>query len=357
MIRKGFVFPVFLCIYHLLFAIVAWQYSLKNPGDAIRYWYPDKNWYSYFNIGPDIIKLINYAFSKVLHLPFWMGFILYSFIGYLAIFELYKFSKNYVFNSESGIKQLTLMAFFMLPNLHFWTSIIGKEAIVFLAITWIIIHHAKGKMFTLKYVFGWLILILIRPHVALFLLLAIGIDYIFRGKINQKKLITLGVGSALCFILYIMTLSILNRNPFDIAYILERNNASLLAFKRAGSYVPMINYNFVERFFALNFRPLFWDAESFFGMVLSIENGLILILFLSGIYYGLKNYKTVKSDRFVRISLLFFIISSLFFIQRYSCLGIFVRTKIMYMPFVLIALIRIISYHHKKNEEDNRMFL
>ena len=212
-------------------------------------------------------------------------------------------------------------------------------------------------MFSLKYVFGWLILILIRPHVALFLHLAIGIDYIFRGKINQKKLITLGVGSAICFILYIMTLSILNRNPFDIAYILERNNASLLAFKRAGSYVPMINYNFVERFFALNFRPLFWDAQSFFGMVLSIENGLVLILFLSGIYYYIKNYKTVKSDRFVRISLLFFIISSLFFIQRYSCIGIFVRTKIMYIPFVLIALIRIISYHHKKNEEDNRMFL
>lgn len=340
--RKWLGFPIFLFFYHLIFACIAWQYSQKNMGDAYRYWHLDKTWSTYFNIGTGIIKWLNYPFSQTLHLPFWSGFVLYSLIGFYAIFELYNFAKDYIKPNTNWSKYL-LMFIFLLPNLHFWTSIVGKEPIVFLAITWVFINQIKNRYFNFQYILSWVLLILIRPHVAMFLLLAISFALIIKDKtFSKEKVLVIFSTFVLSMGLYLMTMRLMNRNPFDIAYILERNDASLLAFKRANSYVPMINYNLFERFFALNFRPLFTDSVSLYSFVLSAENLIVLILLLVSLIIYILRFKIIKLDFFARVVLLFFIISSLFFIQRYSCLGIFVRTKIMYLPFVLILVVKII---------------
>lgn len=340
---RKWLFPVFLLLYHSAFAFIAWQYNLANPSDAYKYWHFEGNWIDFFSIGTDVIKFINYPFVKVLNLPFWMGFSMYSLIGYYAILELYRFAQSYV-NPQHDTVKYGLMGVFLLPNLHFWTAIIGKEPLVFLAITWIIIKQTEKQYINFKYFVGWLLLILIRPHVALFLLLAIGITLLIKDSQLTRKKIGIAIGLATCSLgLYLMTMHLLNRNPFDLAYILERNNASLVAFKRANSYVPMIDYNWIERIFALNFRPLFFDAHSFFSLVLSVENVLTLLLMFLALMSYIVRFKTIKLDTFARISLLFFVVSSLFFIQRYSCLGIFVRTKIMYAPFVLILAIKILN--------------
>lgn len=338
---KEWLFPVILLVYHLIFALLAWQYSISNLGDAHRYWYLDKHWTAYGGIGTDVIKLINYPFSQLLHWPFWAGFILYSFVGGYAILELYRFSLRLI-QPQQLWQQYLLMMIFLLPNLHFWTSVIGKEPIVFLAITWIMVMQAEKSYRNFRYGIGWLLLILIRPHVALFLLMAIAMATALADrKWDQKKTLMMAGVLVIGLGLYLMTMHLLHRNPWDIVYILERNNASLIAFKRAGSYVPMIDYTIIERLWALNFRPFFTDASSLYAWVLSAENFLVLLLLLGALLMGTRKYKNIQFDDFTRTALLFFIIASLFFIQRYSCLGIFVRTKIMYMPFLLIAALQL----------------
>lgn len=341
--RQERTFSVFLLVYHLVFVVIVWQYYLHHGGDAQKYWQLSNGWGSYLNPGTDVIKFINYPFASILNMPFWCGFMLYSWIGFYAIYKLYRFALKYI-NPSTALGTYLLMAVFLLPNLHFWTSVIGKEPIVFLAITWIMINYSEKKYLSFKFLFGALLLILIRPHVALFLLISMALAIIFNSKKSSGKKIAIGVVTVvLSFGLYLMTMHLLNRNPFDIAYILERNDASLVAFKRAGSYVPMIDYNFFERIFALNFLPLFSESKTLFDIVLSAENFLTLILLISSILiYGI-NYKKIKLDMFSQVALVFFVISSLFFIQRYSCLGIFVRTKIMYLPFVFIVAVKILS--------------
>ena len=335
-------FSVFLLIYHLAFAFFTWNYSQQNMGDAYRYWHLTANWTAYFKVGTDVVRFINYPFSEILNLPFWIGFLLYNFIGYYAIYQLFNFAKDYI-NPTNKWGEYLLMFIFLFPNLHFWTSIIGKEPIIFLAITWIIINQVKIKYFSFQYVLGWILLILIRPHVAMFLLLAISFALIINDKgFSRQKILIVFSTLLLSLGLYLMTMQLLNRNPLDIAHILERNDASLIAFQRAESYVPMINYNVFERFFALNFRPLFVDSVSLYSFILSVENLFILILIFSSVLIYIYRFKEIRLDFFAKIALLFLIISSLFFIQRYSCLGIFVRTKVMYMPFVLIVAAKVI---------------
>ncbi len=344
-------FPVFLLIYHLIFAVIAWQYNLQHKSDSYRYWHFTQNWKTYFHIGTDIIKLINYPFVRVLNLPFWTGFLIHSLIGFFAIYELYKFSLKYIIPNNSWVKYL-LMVIFLLPNLHFWTSIIGKEPIVFLTITWILIKHSQRNYLSFKYILGWLLLVMIRPHVSMFLLISISLATVFyEKKLTLKKILIIVSMSISVLLMYLMTMQLLNRDPFDIAYILERNDASLIAFKRAGSYVPMISYNLFEKFFALNFRPLFADADSLFSFILSVENFLTLLILFYALYVYISSYKIIKFDVFARISLLFFVVSSLFFIQRYSCLGIFVRTKVMYLPFVMVVVLKIFSVSKSLSNE------
>ena len=342
-----------LFLYHLLFTGIAYAYFLYNKGDAHNYWNLTEHWTTYIGIGTKVIKLINYPLVAVLKLPFWFGFLIYNLIGFVAIWELYSFAHHYI-SPKTKMADLLLKILCLLPNLHFWTSIIGKEPVVFLAVTWIMTQYADAKFYSFKSILGWLLLMAIRPHVAMFLLLAVLITAVCSsGKWSYRKIGWMLAGLLGCFSLYILTLKLLNRNPFDIQYILERNDASLIAFRRANSYVPMIDYNIVERFFALNFRPLFWDADSFLSLILSVENGLVLLLLSGALLACIRDFRTITTDSFTKLSIGFFLISSFFFIQRYSCLGIFARTKIMYMPFVLIAAIRIINIKMTKNDANN----
>ncbi len=335
-------FRMALFLYHLLFAGIAYAYFLYNKGDAHNYWNLTEHWTSYIGIGTKVIKLINYPLVAVLKLPFWFGFLIYNLIGFVAIWELYSFAHHYI-SPKTKMADLLLKILCLLPNLHFWTSIVGKEPVVFLAVVWIMTQYADAKFYSFKSILGWLLLMAIRPHVAMFLLLAIVISLLFSsGKLTIKKVRMIIFGMAGSFIMYILTLKLLNRNPFDIQYILERNDASLIAFRRANSYVPMIDYNIVERFFALNFRPLFWDADSFLSLILSAENGLVLLLLSGALLACIRHFRTISIDSFAKLSMAFFLISSCFFIQRYACLGIFVRTKMMYMPFLLVAALKII---------------
>ena len=344
-------FRMALFLYHLLFAGIAYAYFLYNKGDAHNYWNLTEHWTSYIGIGTKVIKLINYPLVAVLKLPFWFGLLIYNLIGFLAIWELYSFAHHYI-SPKTEMADLLLKILCLLPNLHFWTSIIGKEPVVFLAVTWIMTEYADAKFYSFKSILGWLLLMAIRPHVAMFLLLAIVISLLFSsGKLTIKKVRMIIFGMAGSFIMYILTLKLLNRNPFDIQYILERNDASLIAFRRANSYVPMIDYNIVERFFALNFRPLFWDADSFLSLILSVENGLVLLLLSGALFACIRDFRTISIDSFAKLSMAFFLISSCFFIQRYACLGIFVRTKMMYMPFLLLAALKIILPYVNTNKK------
>lgn len=351
--NSEFRFRMALFLYHLMFAGIACVYFLYNKGDANNYWNLTEHWTSYIGIGTKVIKLINYPLVAVLKLPFWFGLLIYNLIGFVAIWELYSFAHHYI-RPKTKMADLLLKILCLLPNLHFWTSIVGKEPVIFLAVVWIMTQYADAKFYSFKSILGWLLLMAIRPHVAMFLLLAIVILLLFSsGKLTIKKVRMIIFGMAGSFIMYILTLKLLNRNPFDIQYILERNDASLMAFQRADSYVPMIDYNVFERFFALNFRPLFLDANSWLTLILSVENLLVLILFSGALFYCFKHFKTITTDSFTKLSIGFFLISSFFFIQRYSCLGIFARTKIMYMTFVLIAAIRIINIKMTKNDANN----
>ena len=100
------------------------------------------------------------------------------------------------------------------------------------------------------------------------------------------------------------------------------------------------------RFFTFLFRPIFYDATNAFGLIVSLEN-LILLIITIKMFFS-KPFQCLKKASFLIKGLfVFFLLSSVIFSLILGNLGIMIRMKNMIMPSFFIFLLWIFS----KNEE------
>jgi len=337
----------FLFLYHIIFIIIAYHYVLKYSGDANLYWFNSnyvqhKSWLDFLKYGADFILFLNYPFI-ILGLPFWFGFLLYGSIGFFGIVKWIQWAELVVQDSFTykGFNLLYLL--FFLPNLHVWTASLGKEALVFWGIASVFYAITTQKFTTFSSIIGSLLILLIRPHVALMLLSAIGIVFVFQKcrSIRQRLTILTVFFSAVMVILY-MVFQLSGIKYWDWERITYFNDYSVLSFRHSGSYVPMLDYPYYYKLFSFHFRPLFFDAQSILSIFASIENSLVLIIFVLALFFGIRFYKKIKYTKEMKMVFLFTFIATLLYIERYANLGIFMRTKMMFQPFFVVSLLLII---------------
>jgi hypothetical protein len=334
--------------YHLIFIVFAYQLRvIRGISDAHFYWAQNFiidhfSWWHYAHYGTDFILFLNYPFIQ-LGLPFWFGFLLYGIVGFMGVLKWMQWVELVVGQKiqYKGINVLYLV--FLFPSLHFWTANLGKEPLIFWGITTVFYAVASANYKSFSFIVGALLLVIIRPHVALMLLLAIGLVMMFQKTYSLKKRLTIAVIVFSVFTaLFYMVLQLTQIRYLDWKRMQYFNEFSILSFRNSGTYVPMLDYNYAYRFFAFNFRPLFFDAKSVLGFLASIENALLLLIYLTALVVAVVFYKKIVFPQWMKMAFLFALIASLLYIQRYANLGIFMRTKIMFQPFVLIALFCII---------------
>jgi len=300
---------------------------------------------------------LNYPFLK-LDLPFWFGHALYACIGIWGIYLFGKWAYKVLNLKSSGNLLIFILLGFILiqPNLHVWTSLISKEVIVFWSISAIFYSSlSTAKRWYLGSI-GVFLLVMLRPHVAFMLLTSAIIVFILDRKLSLKLRLLVFSGAVLsCTGLFYLMLKISKIRYFDWSRIQHYNEFSVLSLKGTSGYVPMLDYNYVYKLFSLNFRPLFFDAYNAFTLLASLENIISLLFVLSGLLLVFKNFKTLVFSRWMKVSFLFFIIASVLYIERYSNLGLFMRTKMMYMPFLFVAITAVISQSMKMNSLSHKL--
>lgn len=332
-----------LFFYHLVFTIISYQFVVAHKGDSYLYWAKTFNvnqysWFDFAGLNTNFILFLNYPFIK-LGLPFWFGFVLYSTIGFLGILKFIQWAA-FAFGDSFKFKGINMLYIvFLLPNLHFWTATLGKESLIFWGIANIFYAIASQKYKTFSFIVGSLIVLFIRPHVALMLLAPITLIILFDSKYSLKKRIRFSV-CALAFlgVLLYMVFQLSNIRYWNWERISYFNDYSILSFKNSGSYVPMLEYNYFYKIFSFNFRPLFFDANTLWMLFASIENSIVLLLYGASLFFVVKYYKKINFTQCMKIAFLFTFIASMLYVQRYANLGIFMRTKIMFEPFALVAL-------------------
>ncbi|QBZ97878.1 hypothetical protein [Flavobacterium sangjuense] len=335
--------------YHLLFILIAYKLRVdRGISDAHLYWgksidINQHSWFDFANYGTNFILFLNYPFIK-LGLPFWFGFLMYGIIGFLGIRKFMDWA-FLVFGKPLQYKGFNLLYLvFFLPNLHFWTASLGKEALLFWGIASVFYAMASHNYKTFSFVVGSLLVLIIRPHVALMLLAAIALIVLFDSKYSLKKRIAFFT-FALVFLsmLLYMVFQLSNIRYWNWERITYFNEYSILSFKGSGTYVPMLEYNYFYKLFSFNFRPLFFDSINVWTFFGSIENCIVLLLHGIALFFVVKFYAKITFGQWLKIVFLFTFIASLLYVQRYANLGIFMRTKMMFQPFMMIALLFIIK--------------
>ena len=340
-------FPAFLFGYHLLFAFVGWDYVTKNNGDAIRYWFvgqdlSQKTWLSFFQPGTDIIKILTFPLVKYLHLPFWSGFLIFSIMSYLGFYKLWQIILALTRNHQPSF--LVGVLLLLLPNLHLWTSFIGKESILLVALVFMVEKIMSQNFESSTFIMSFLVIALIRPHVAIVLLFALLIATMWKGNLTWKKKLQVGVGSAFGFAgLYFILkkITFIPNKPWErIIYIYQYHIRGL---KKTAAYVPLDDYGLPYKLFTFYFRPLPFEKTGWLYQIWSLENLILLLLSGSALYVVVKNFKKIKwgvSDIFTIFAIL---LLAIMYVYAYANYGLIARTKIMAMPFLYIVLVKILA--------------
>jgi hypothetical protein len=337
-----------LFVYHCLFIYLAYTIRInRGISDSLFYWAKTFNidsysWWSFAELGTSFMLFLNFPFIK-LQFPFWFGFLLYGIIGFLGILMYIKWI-HLVFGKEFLIFGINILpVFYFLPNMHFWTSGIGKEPIVFFGLASVFYALSSRNFASLSFIVGSLLVFAIRPHIAMIVLSSIVIVYIFRRDILFKtRLIIASLSSVLIIGLLYIVFQMTHIRYWNWERINYFNEYSILSFRYSGSYVPMLEYNWFYKLFSFYFRPLFYDVNSILGFFVSIENIFILLIHCLALFFMLK-FSSLRYVEWVKYVFTFTIICGLIYVQRYANLGIFIRTKMMFQPFTIIALLFIIK--------------
>ncbi|MES2417269.1 MAG: hypothetical protein V4541_03725 [Bacteroidota bacterium] len=347
---------------HLSFGIAFITFNLSGfGGDAIGYWqYPRIYGWDYIinaisQKSPSAyVFFINYFLTNILSLSFITVSMFYIILGYFGFVVLLQIIKENIPNYHilKKVKLLGLPIFpyvLYFPNIHFWTSGIGKDTLLFFSIV-IFIYGIKNirKRF-LYIIISATISIFIRPHILLFLCLAFALATILHGRIKAYQ-------KALLFILFAAVLVVLIPRVMEFTKIenfqtqafedFSNDKAQKLNSRSADSGIDISNYSYPFKVFTFLFRPLFVDMGGFLAIIASIEN-LVFIFFFVYVLRSKPMEAFREGNIVIKSLLLFFIIGSLVFPLTLGNLGIILRQK---APFIIVFIVFGLWVITKKHE-------
>jgi len=339
-----------LFFYHFFIAIAFHFYVDTFGGDAQHYWFeakviPFSEILELMSSGnaTGYMFLFNYVPSNLLELSFFTGNMGYALVGYVGFIYLYRLCKL-IETKEYSLSQLKFMRvsifpwILFLPNLHFWSSGIGKDVVLFTSIIVFVysLQHVKRRWIGI--LISMLLSFAVRPHITLFLIVAFGCAYLLDGKLKTyQKLLIVGVFIAGFIGLIDYVVQFVQLESLEVGVIEEfsSNKAKNLALATTGSAVDTSGYPFVFKIFTFLYRPLFFDINGVLAIVGSFEN-LFLLIFTGLVITNKPITGFKRGSTLIKGMLFFFLLGAISFSMILGNLGIMLRQKNMFIPLFLI---------------------
>ena len=335
--------------YHMFFGLVYWTYGLFNRSDSWVYFLETKrfvSWSDAFNPGTDFIKWLSYPFVKWLGFNYDMSMFLFCWLGFWGFVYFYLFFKeNLRFNPKfQGWDAITIFMF--LPNMHFWTSSLGKGAVIFAGIGFLIYGLSWPVKRIPHIAFGSFLCYMVRPHILFAILIGMGVGFVL-GKekvpIYQKYLVVFFAVGMSIFV-YEDLLTFLGYDPNNVLESFEEESSlNRGRLQSANSAVAMGSYSMPMKLFTFWFRPLFVDAPNVLGIAISFENALYIYMFSKIVRKDFLTYIKI-APAMVKMSAVVFISISISMTFVMSNLGIIIRQKSQIMYFMLFVVIAFMDW-------------
>ena len=341
--RIGLMF--FLAITQVITAIYFYQWALSNTTDAVTYYADPYSWYSRDGFGLNTTFII----WLVQTLKWWVGgtyldyFLLFQATGtWGCAFLLLTYDDVFKMADRPPSRPLYLTLF--MPGIHFWTAYIGKDGLLFLAAAITVWAVVNIRARWLAFGFAVVIMILVRPHIALLAVAALAIGIALDSHTRPFTRISL-IGLSLAgFAFAAATI----QDTFRIDVTSADSVTDFLAAysqntQRVSGTTSVYYESFMLRMFSLLFRPLFFDAGGFLGLVASMENLFILIMvtiIVLRITWVIKLFRRVFVIRF---AVLFAAALTIMLSLMYYNVGLGLRQKLMMMPAYLTVFAAVVA--------------
>ena len=179
-------------------------------------------------------------------------------------------------------------------------------------------------------------MLLVRPHVAGFLVLALAVDSVFNRQLPliRRTGILLIVLVAATWLLPLATqyagVAEINTTEGASAYIEQRQGYN----QAGGGGIDISSMSLPIQLFSYLLRPAFFDVNSLFSFLAAIDNFILLVIFslaAAGFLLGRRIQSQVSTVFLLSYSSLAWIVFSI----TTANLGISIRQKWMFLPMLL----------------------
>lgn len=189
----------------------------------------------------------------------------------------------------------------------------------------------------------------IRPHITLFLMVGFGLAYVLGGKVSAGQRILFSaimIGIGLTILPSVMEFAKIEEASVESFDKFATNKAAALSRGHTGSAIDISSYPFPLKVLTFWFRPFFFDARNLNGLIASLENLVIVIVFVMAMRSS--PIRAFKAAPFVIKGLvIFLIIGTLAFSQSLGNVGIMIRMRNMFLPGLIIFMLWVFSYQQQ----------
>ncbi|WP_077338259.1 hypothetical protein [Pseudocolwellia agarivorans] len=340
-----------LYLWHTVMCFVYVAYASKNPADANRYFKSENLDFAHFSLGTHAIELFT-NILKLFDLSYLGCFLVFNIIGIIGLLTFSATLQGLTEKSKPRIKWFALIIIF-LPSVSFWSSAIGKDAFSFMATGLALWASLNIKQRKTILVIAILSMLLVRPHMAGIMVIAISVAIMFDKNANIQIKTVLAVLSSITMVFLI---------PFALNYAGVGDNVSAdglqdyLSKKQGhnmagGSSLDISSMSVPMKMFTYTFRPLPFEAHNITALLASIDNVLLLLLFVVGMRH-LRNTH-VKQDPSNRIFMWAYGIGSLIILSLTTAnLGIAMRQKWMFLPMLIYLFMSAVVFATERQEKN-----
>jgi len=285
-------------------------------------------------VGSQFMSFLIYPFVKLgaSYFSLSLVFASLSFIGFIKCIQ-YLIS---VTDASEGYFYLIFL--FFIPSLHFWTAGLTKEALLFPLLMVVFFRTVGLKISNGALLASFIMIALIRPYLFIIIFTAFFLHLIL-ADLNNKKAVT---KKLVLFLLSLLLGTYLLIHFFGFRDISINSLKSLyediVIYSQAHgtSSIDLTKTNFFDRLLIVLFRPLFFDARTFYQFVISIENLFFLVTLLAFLKDLIKGTVKLYKNSFLWLSIVSLI--GLYSLYMYN-LGLASRMRVMFMPYIYFLIV------------------
>lgn len=325
-----------------------YTYSLTTIADSFSYYFQPWIWKDK-SIGLSTVLLADFVqLLKVdFHATYLDCFMLFQSFGLLGMMLLARTFTGVQENIFPGHDRSYLWLFF-LPSLNFWTSAIGKDALLFLSIALCLWSVLKLRTRILLFAASVTLMMLFRAHIALMAVVAMAVASMFGSSISIGRkfgllaIATIGGYFSVDAVQNTLGLDVMSASA--VGSFLDKQNS---VYATVAGTTSLGNTAFPVRVFSLLFRPFFVDANGFLGIIASIENVFVVAAIFYLAVCRRELLHLMKNVFFIRFAAIFALLILFSLTLIYYNVGLGLRQRVMAYPMIMSILVALWSMRRR----------